>query len=89
MDKEQEQNKISCEIFNKQEPVINKITEEINKAAGVQEKAGWAEELLKEVKVLLECPQHDGAKLDCMNCRTICELRSRTANLVLKAGKLA
>ena len=87
MDKEQ--NKISCQIFNKQEPVINKITEEINKASGVKEKAGWAEELLKEVKVLLECPQDDGAKLDCMNCRTICELRSRTANLVLKARKLA
>ena len=89
MRKEQEQNKISCQIFNKQEPAINRITEEINKAHGVQEKAWWAEELIKEVKVLLECPQHDGAKLDCMNCRTICGLRNRTANLVLKAGKLA
>ena len=87
MDKEQ--NKISCQIFNKQEPAINRITEEINKAAGVQEKAGRAEELLKEVKILLECPQYDGAKLDCMNCRTISQLRSKTANLVLKAGKLA
>ena len=87
MDKEQ--NKISCQIFNKQEPAINQITDEINKARGVQEKARWAEELLKEVQLLLDCPNHDGAKLDCMNCRTICELRNRTANLVLKAGKLA
>ena len=87
MDKEQ--NKISCLIFNKQEPAINQITDEINKARGVQEKARWAEELLKEVQLLLDCPNHDGAKLDCMNCRTICELRNRTANLVLKAGKLA
>ena len=87
MDKEK--NKISCQIFNKQEPAINRITEEINKACGVLGKAWWAEELIKEVKILLECPQHDGAKLDCMNCRTICELRNRTANLVLKAGKLA
>ena len=87
MDKEQ--NKISCQIFNKQEPAINRITQEINKASGVKEKAWLAEELIKEVKVLLECPQHDGAKLDCMNCRTICQLRSKTANLVLKAGKLA
>ena len=74
MRKEQEQNKISCQIFNKQEPAINRITEEINKAPGVPEKAWWAEELIKEVKILLECPQHDGAKLDCMNCRTICAL---------------
>jgi len=84
-----EQTKISCQIFNKQEPAISRITEEINKARGVQEKAWWAEELLKEVKILLECPQHDDAKLDCINCRTICELRNRTASLVLKAGKLA
>lgn len=76
-------------MFNKQEPAINQITDEINKARGVQEKARWAEELIKEVNILLECPQHDGAKLDCMNCRTIYELRNRTANLVVKTGKLA
>ncbi|MBU4393366.1 MAG: hypothetical protein KJ920_13105 [Actinobacteria bacterium] len=87
MDKEQ--NPISCPTFNKQEPAIRHMTEEINKARGPQEKACWAEELLKEVKILIECPQHDGAKLDCMNCRTICQLRDRTAKLVLKAGKLA
>lgn len=89
MHPEQDQNKISCPAFNKQEPVLRHMTEEINKAHGPQEKNWWAEELLKEVKILLECPQHDGAKLDCMNCRTISELRSRTAGLVLKAGKLA
>jgi hypothetical protein len=76
-------------MFNKQEPAIKRTTDEINKAHGAQEKAQWAEDLLKEVKSLLECPQHDSAKLDCMNCRTICELRHRTANLVVKAGKLA
>lgn len=89
MHKKQEQNKISCQIFNRQAPAVNRITEEINKARGVQEKAWWAEELIKEVKNLLECQKHDGAKLDCANCRTISELRNRTANLVLKARKLA
>lgn len=88
MHKEQEQNKISCPIFNKHEPVLGRITDEINKAHG-QQKAWWAEELIKEAKTLLDCPQHDGAKLDCANCRTISQLRNRTANLVLKAGKLA
>jgi hypothetical protein len=76
-------------MFNKQEPAIKRITDEINKARGVREKASWAAELLKEVKVLLECPQHDAAQPDCVNCRTICELRNRTANLVVKARKLA
>ena len=84
-----EENRIQCQMFNEQEPAIKRITDEINEAHGVKEKASWAEELLKEVKGLLECPQHDGTKLDCMNCRTICELRNRTANLVVKAGKLA
>jgi len=84
-----QENGIQCQMFNKQEPAIKRITDEINKAHGVKEKASWAEELLKEVKVLLECPQHDGSKLDCTNCRTIYELRNRTANLVVKAGKLA
>lgn len=84
-----EQNKIQCPVFNRREPVIKRITHEINKAHGAREKARWVEELLKEVKSLLECPQHDAAKLDCMNCRTICEFGNRTANLVLKAGKPA
>lgn len=86
-EQEQEQNKIRCPIFNKHETAIKRITEEINKAHG-QQKIWWAEELLRDVKVLLECPDHDGAKLDCLNCRTISQLRSRAANLVLKAGKL-
>lgn len=85
----EEKNNIRCPLFQKHEPAINKITEEINKARGAPEKAWWAEELLKELDALRECPRHDGARLDCMNCRTICQLRSRAANLVLKAGKLA
>ena len=84
-----EQSKIRCPLFTQQEPAVSRITAEINKARGVREKASWAAELLKEVKVLLECPKHDAAQPDCVNCRTICELRNRTANLVLKAGKLA
>jgi hypothetical protein len=87
MDKEQ--NQINCPIFNKQEPAINRITAEINKAQDVREKAGLAKKLIEEVAILLDCPKRDDAKPDCMNCHTICELRRRTASLVLKAGKLA
>ena len=84
-----QENTMGCRIFTRQESAISRITAEINKARGAREKASWAAELLKEVKVLLECPKHDAAQPDCVNCRTICELRNRTANLVLKAGKLA
>jgi hypothetical protein len=84
-----QESKITCPLFNRQEPAINRITGEINKAREAQEKASWAEELLEEVGVLIACPKHDGGKPDCVNCRTICELRNRTATLVLKAVKLA
>lgn len=86
---DKERNKISCGIFNNHEPTIGRITAEINSAQGVREKAGLAKLLVEEVVILLDCPERDDAKPDCVNCRTICGLRCRTANLVLKAEKLA
>jgi len=87
MDKEKD--KISCPIFQKQEPIIKEITDKINKARGVQEKAKFAEELLKEVNVLLSCPDYKDTNLDCKNCHFIGNLRKKTANLIIKAKKLA
>jgi len=69
--------------------VIKDITEKINKAKGVQEKAGFAEELGKEVDVLLSCQDYDSKKLDCKNCNLIANLRKKTADLIIKAKKLA
>jgi len=84
-----EESKINCLIFQKQEPIIKGITDKINKAKGVQEKIGFAEELKKEVEVLLSCLDYDDKKLDCKNCRFIANLRKKTADLVIKAEKLA
>ena len=52
---------IQCPTFLKQEPGINKLTESINQAKDVHEKAILALELQKEVNVLLECPDYKGA----------------------------
>ncbi|MDI6779427.1 MAG: hypothetical protein QME25_04445 [Bacteroidota bacterium] len=81
--------KISCPIFQKQEPLIKDITDKINQAKGVLEKARFAEELQKEVDVLLTCPDYDNANINCKNCRFIASLRKETANLITKAKKLA
>ncbi|MEW5767356.1 MAG: hypothetical protein AB1797_06970 [bacterium] len=81
--------KISCPIFQKQEPVIKDITDKINHAKGIQKKASFAKELQKEVDILLSCPDYDGESLNCNNCHFIANLRQRTANLVIKAKKLA
>lgn len=85
---EENKAKISCSTFQKQEPVIKDITEKINKAKGVQEKAVYADELQKEVGVLLNCPDYKKETLNCMNCHFIANLRQRTANIIIKAKKL-
>jgi DNA-binding Lrp family transcriptional regulator len=84
-----EEPKISCPTFQKQEPIIKDITDKINKAKEVQEKARFAEELQREVDVLLSCPDYDSKSLDCKNCHFIANLRRKTANLIIKAKKLA
>jgi hypothetical protein len=83
-----EEPKINCLTFQKQEPAIKEITDEINMAQRVQEKAGFAEELKKEMDVLLSCPDYESQSLDCKNCHFISNLRKRTSNLIIKAKKL-
>jgi hypothetical protein len=81
--------KINCSIFQKQEPVIQDITAKINSAERVLKKAEFAEELREEVNVLLSCPDYNQGNIDCSNCRFIANVRKKTADLVIKAKKLA
>ena len=81
--------KINCPTFQKQEPVIEEITAKINGAKGVLEKAEFAEELQKEVNVLLSCQDYNEESTDCSNCRFIANVRKRTTDLIIKAKKLA
>ena len=87
MDKEKA--KITCATFQKQELGIKDITDKINQAKDVKEKAKFAGELQKEVNVLLSCSDYDEKKLDCKNFHFIANLRKTTANLIIKAKKLA
>ena len=80
--------KIVCPIFQKQEPVIEELTDKINRAKVAKEKIEYAEELLKEVNVLLMCPQHKKEDPDCKNCHTIGALRKVTAELIIKTKSL-
>jgi hypothetical protein len=86
---ERQKAKISCPTFQKQEPIIKDITDKINRAEEVSEKARFAEELLKEVNVLFSCVDYDDKNLDCKNCYFIADLRKRTADLIIKAKRLA
>ena len=86
---DENKSKIGCPTFQKQESVIKDITDKINGAKGVHEKAGFAEEIEKEVDVLLSCPDYDDKSLDCKNCHFIANLRKKTADLIIRAKKLA
>ncbi len=78
-----EENKtINCPTFQKQEPAIKGITDKMNMAQKVMEKAGLAEELQKEVDVLLYCQDYNEARFDCKNCHYISNLRKKTSNLL-------
>lgn len=81
--------KINCPAFQKQEHVIEDITAKLNEAEGVQKKAAFAVELQEEVGMLISCSDYDKKSLDCRNCRFIANLRKRTADLIIKAKKLA
>ncbi len=81
--------KINCPTFQKQEPAIEDITAKINNAKDVIEKAEFAKNLQEEVNVLLSCPDYDEKITDCNNCRFISKVRTKTADLVIKAEKLA
>ena len=84
-----EEPKISCQTFQKQEPVIKGLTDKINSSKGVQEKAKFADELQKEVDVLLSCPDYKKETLDCKNCHFIANLRKKTADIIIKVKKLS
>jgi len=80
--------KIICLKFQKQEQIIEVITEKINQAKRVEEKAGFAQNLQKETGELLSCQEYDTKKLDCKNCHFIAILRKKGTDLILRAKKL-
>ena len=79
---------INCAIFQTTEAVIRDIKDKINRAKR-EEKAYFAEKLREEVNVLLSCPEHNRKNLNCLNCRFIANAYKRTAEIIIKVGKLA
>jgi len=84
----EENGKINCSTFQKQEAAMYSIKHKINAASDVREKAEFALELQKEADVVLSCPDHTEDRLDCKNCRLIANLNKKTAEIIIKATKL-
>lgn len=77
----------ACSIYRKAHPKIKKITEEINRAADIQEKANKAQFLLDEAQALIDCEKR-GTLSVCPACGAINQVRKQTVELILKAQKL-
>ena len=59
-----EEPKINCSTFQKKEQIISDITNKINLAKEVQEKARFAQDLQREADELLSCQGYDNKKID-------------------------
>ena len=79
---------IKCPIFLKREWTIKELTRDINEAKTLSDKAERAEQLKKEVEMLLSCEKYNQKNEDCKNCRMISNLRKQTAELLIKAKGL-
>lgn len=80
---------IDCpiDLFPQQESKIQELTQQINEARRIQQKAELAHALLEEVETLLRCSAFDEGNVNCVNCQAISGVRSKTATLVLKTEK--
>ena len=72
--------------FQKQERIIKDLTDKINQAKSVPEKAKFAEELKRVSAEFLSC--QDSESLEGKSYRFIANLRKKTADLIIKAKKL-
>ena len=90
MEKADNQASISCpiDLFPKQEVEIARLTRSINEASTAAQKGPFAQSLAEAVTVLLDCPAYDEENVNCNLCRNFSELRRKTANLVVAAGRL-
>ncbi|MDO9575705.1 MAG: hypothetical protein Q7J55_04180 [bacterium] len=83
---QEEKPDIGCETFLQREPRIKFLTDRINLAETIDEKAQFAEELASEAKSLLDCGDYNEERLDCINCQTVSSLREKMATLILKTS---
>jgi hypothetical protein len=90
MDESEQPATLNCpiDLFPKQEMEIARLTSSINQAPTAARKSPFAQSLLETVTVLLDCAAYDEDNPNCGLCRNISELRRKTANLVMAAGRL-
>lgn len=79
---------IACLFFFQQESKIRVLTDKINRSKDIGQKARFAEEMAKEVEILLSCQDYDEHSQDCVDCHTISILRRKVDKLILKTNMI-
>ncbi len=77
---------IECPLCQKAELDFHPINERINRARTIAEKASHARELLQKVETVMK--EHENVDSGLAEvCRTVLNLRKKTAELILKCEK--
>ncbi|MFA4844543.1 MAG: hypothetical protein WC632_06320 [Candidatus Margulisiibacteriota bacterium] len=84
-----EEEKVNCGIFQQKERKTREITRSLNETRDPKVKGNRAQLLINELTPLLKCLEYDQGSSVCEICRNIINLRKKTAELVIKASKIA
>ena len=86
---EAQEQTIPCPICQRANPTIESLNRQINQARVITDKAYFARKLITKVEDVLH--EHGDPKDDPVTkaCRSVLNLRKQTAELILKAQKLA
>ena len=85
---DQQKEVILCSICRSANPVFDSLNRQINQAKSVTDKAYFARELMTKVEDVLR--EHGDTKDDPAGkaCRTVLNLRKKTAGMILNAQRL-
>jgi len=83
-----EESGITCNRFRAKESVCATLTEQINAAQSISEKAAKAKELIEVAEELFACEEYGEGDPECQYCHSLSLLRKKTAALILKMAPL-
>ncbi|MGO8805314.1 MAG: ArsR/SmtB family transcription factor [Candidatus Bathyarchaeia archaeon] len=77
----------SCANFTKMDQAIKQLTNQINHAQNLTEKASKARELMNAAEILLACKSFEKGKWSCETCHQVAGLKKGTSQIILHMSK--
>jgi len=79
--------RMNCQKCLEMEEVIEQLTEKLNRAEDLAEKAAKARELLEFADDLLSCENYDSGDWGCENCHRVASLRKEVSQIILHVSR--